>query len=295
MTRYLKYILCVWISLMTILACCPASSQNEVDFYLSSDGYMYVKLFLDGESEGQYFLFDINGINFIRDDQHDFLDLYQISDKKKSFQFLDIQFGGLEWKRCDFVLRSAIDEIGHTILPDSVIGCVGYYFMKKHCWQINYQTKKITFAKSCESLDIAKTAIHIPFTQTIINRSINIDLSLNHQKSRTYTVSTAYPLSISTPLSNIKQTDKQVRKTGHKSFAFFGLMQNLTVTNFIIQNVTLDNVATISNVSTQASDKLGYMIGNDFLKHFITTIDWEKRMLYLEARDEYQHHVTMHD
>ncbi len=179
----------------------------------------------------------------------------------------------------------------------SKYGVLGARMMGQGVWRIDYRARTITVAESLTQLIQAEaepvstwleTAIKIP-VYLRDNRPF-IHLDLGHGNLVDAMVDTGWGGSIrltqghlpdsvlaSVPAATVEgqiETLQGLNSFEHKIVQIPNLaLGPLTLPNFLVQ------------VSDELSGPGGALIGNDFLHHFVVTIDWPQQTLYLEPID----------
>ena len=254
----------------------------EFPFMYSPKGYVYVNLNINDKGNA-YFLFDVSGNNFIRSDQSYRLSQLGIDTIGLNVKIGKLEVAGFEKFNLTFNKSDYKKKLGNDVIPSSVIGGLGYKFLKGYVWQINYKTRTIKMSKSTTNLDFSRETKKMIFLPGLFDKSVSIEADINSQ-TYNFVVSTGWPLSFSAPsdiyknFSNLESVDKVI-------FPTFRGEQNTSIERIEVNNVNLGEVMDLGTTEVYVDMFFGYVIGNKFLENYIVTVDWDNFDLYLDPNN----------
>jgi Aspartyl protease len=163
-----------------------------------------------------------------------------------------------------------------------ISGILGSNIMNKGVWQIDYHHKKIYFSDSRDSLNYGADKHIVGFSTfgkgtpiiRILQDSTYFDETFLDTGNRG---SFDFPLG-KLPVNAVFTVDKKA-VSGMFSTK---MIERKTV---IIPNLTLGNQFKIKDAALTFSEGLHFaLIGNDFLKNYVVTIDWKYQEVYFESK-----------
>ncbi|RZM77968.1 retroviral-like aspartic protease family protein [Leptolyngbya iicbica] len=172
-------------------------------------------------------------------------------------------------------------------LSDS--GALGGSLMHHGIWQINYQNHTLTVSDDISSLDHIQGAITLPFE--LVDLRPIVRLTANHNVEIPAMIDTGWNGSIHLADMSAKQLGTQhlqpidISEGLVETLGGWKKVRQKTVelSHLSIGSLSLNNFPVSVDVDQPLySDTL---IGNDFLEHFILTLDYTQRQLYLFPTD----------
>jgi hypothetical protein len=175
---------------------------------------------------------------------------------------------------------------GHPLYCLSDSGVIGANMMRHATWQINYQNRTLTVANSVQELEDVADAIAVPFT--LVNLSPAIALKLGDNLPVQVLIDTgwsggihiAYPDFMALDAEQFKQVSTSEELT--ETLRGLGIMNQMVmqVPTLSLGELTLENFSTLVSYGENAQPYS--LLGNEFLEHFIVTLDWSTHRLYLK-------------
>ncbi|GAB4190536.1 MAG: aspartyl protease family protein [Thermoflexibacter sp.] len=281
---------------------------DSIDFFFKKN-YIILKLvdtcfskaiFLSKPNSYYYFIFDTGSPTYFSKSLIAKLGLEQISnftiqDDRGAKRNLPFYIANITLQNSDFQ-DIVVGEMSQNITLDSILisGIIGANLMQHSAWQIDYQQQKIYFANKVEAFSMPIENYPIPFIRNIF-RIPCIYLMLNQFPRRPVALlSTGSPQAISL---------NYIFKSLHRSMKYLGGEVDTVLVNvahqenilppiyeFANTNDTLIvgkarelaiNDLTANGVPTVFHSTLQNRLGNEFLKSYILTIDWQNRKLWL--------------
>lgn len=287
----MKILLHLFVFLFFIIISVPevqAGQTYEGKMYFSDRGYIYIKLKVKGIEGLHYFLLDINGRNFLRKDKIDLLNP-DIDPKSNAYlKFEEVEYAGEKWRNQSFRLMNAKRHFGSDMMPDSVIGGIGYKFLRNYCWQINYRDKKLLFNKKGDQFSFNKDVLVFHAYSTLIDKSVSLYLSLNHEPDERFVLSTAWPLGICMSPETLGNPSIGLHGNGKVIYPQLRSMEEVEVYSYVVEDIIINEQISFRKMNISVSGRFESIIGNDFLKNFIVTIDWNKQKVFLEPYDHFE-------
>lgn len=181
-------------------------------------------------------------------------------------------------------------------------GLIGANLLKCCVWQINFQEMKIVITDKTDKLDHLKNTIQTPFTPVPIQQSPNVQITLNGQDNLTVQFDTGnkgfLTLSSESLLSLVDSGEaveinrrfiSPVKKPGTDIETYHqALLKTLK-----IGEKTFHDLPVGVYRAEDEKERVQGNIGIEFMKHFIVTIDWPEKQIYLTPREdrEMKHHI----
>lgn len=213
------------------------------------------------------------------------LPFYTAKVKLQSSNFQDIVIGELP-------KQIALDSI-------NIDGVIGANLMQHCAWQIDYSQERIYFANRIEALTLPKENYPIPFVRNIF-RTPCIYLTINQFPRRPMALlSTGSPQAIS--LNAIfkslhrsmkylgREVDTVVVVTANQKSILPSIYEFASVKDTIVVGKARElaiNTLAVYSVPTIFQSTLQNRLGNEFLKSYILTIDWQNRKLWLGKKEK---------
>jgi predicted aspartyl protease len=166
-------------------------------------------------------------------------------------------------------------------------GIIGANLMRKAKWQIDYGKKIIRFTNNIENLTFNKKSFVFDMNSGNYG-SFKIALSLNGVTEK-FTFDTGYSGKISANKSlldkiNTNNNLDYTIQNGLTSIVAFGKSSGKSYyTN--IQKIKF-GAKEFNNQIVRFSENSSNLIGNEFLKNYVATIDWDKEKTYLDPTTE---------
>jgi hypothetical protein len=217
---------------------------------------------------------------------------FTIQDDRGTKRNLNFYLASIKLQNSDFQ-EIAIGELPKSLTLDSINidGVIGANLMQHCAWQIDYTKYRIYFAKGIEALVIPKENYAVPFIRNIF-RTPCIYVMLNQFPRRpTALLSTGSPEAIS--LNYIfKSLHRSMKYLGrevdtvvaHQKTASSPIYEFTNVSDTLVIGKARElviNDFTAHGIPTVFQSTLQNRLGNEFLKSYILTIDWQNRKLWL--------------
>lgn len=175
----------------------------------------------------------------------------------------------------------------------SADGILGSNMMKKGIWQINYETQEIRFADQIAAVPDLDNAIQVDFTPAPFTGTPMLSVAVNDSNFINLIIDTGFNGFISFETADKK---KVLQSTGAadtraiKSLGYGSVYGRDTTTSkyYIIRgdlklgNQRMDDLPMTFGRYRNTSERKQGVIGNDFLSHFIVTIDWLANKIYFK-------------
>lgn len=195
----------------------------------------------------------------------------------------DVEFENIGAQTSDFSHFKQINACNHYV------GLIGSNLMRKAKWQIDYQNKTLKITDNIKELSIHKDATSFK-TNSGNYGSADIKILLNGiEDNYTFDTGASSFISANKILFDKVNSKKQIQyttRTGINSFTAHGFT---TGTNYksLIDNIKLKDIELTNQIVNFEKDKSN-ILGNDFLKHYLVTLDWKEEFFYLEKRTDFE-------
>ncbi|MCB0704534.1 MAG: aspartyl protease family protein [Saprospiraceae bacterium] len=169
-----------------------------------------------------------------------------------------------------------------------VDGLIGANLMRQAFWQIDYEKLVIRISSDLPHLKLTPDTLSIPFTTT--NQGTpHIDLKVGNQTFKGLTLDLGGNLDVkfsNQMLSRLKSEIEleSIRGEGYGSAGIYGQVKD-TLWQFILPEFSMA-ADTFPKLVASASGKGKGSVGNSFFRHFIVTLDWQAKRVYLSARQD---------
>ena len=201
----------------------------------------------------------------------------------KKLKIGDIEFENIGAQTTDFSHFKQINACNHYV------GLIGSNLMRKAKWQIDYQSKKIKITDDIKKLNVSKGATKFK-TNSGNYGSADIKILLNGFEDE-YTFDTGSSSFISADKLlfdkiNSKKKIQYTTRTGINSFTAHGFT---TGTNYksIINSIKLENIELTDQIVDFEKGQ-SKLLGNEFLKHYLVTLDWDEEYFYLDKKLDFE-------
>jgi hypothetical protein len=185
------------------------------------------------------------------------------------------------------VMREDEDNPFLQVLED---GLIGANLLKCCVWQFDFQKMKIVITDKIDKLDHLINAIQSPFKPISIQQSPNIQITLNGEDNidvQFDTGSKGFLTFSSTSLLSLVDSGEAVALHRHSISPIkkpdtdietyhFVKLKTLNIGQKIYHDLPVGVYRTLDEKETARGN-----IGIEFMKHFIVTIDWPEKQLYL--------------
>ncbi len=278
---------------------------DSIDFFLKKN-YIVLKLpdtcfsdkpLLPNQPFYYHFIFDTGSPTYFSKNLINKLKLepksnFTIQDDRGTKRNLDFYLTSIKLQNSDFQ-EVIIGELPKSLTLDSINidGVMGANLMQHCAWQIDYTKHRIYFAKEIEVLAMPKENYAVSFIRNIF-RTPCIYLMLNQFPRRpTALLSTGSPEAIS--LNYIfKSLHRSMKYLGrevdtvvvHQKMASSSIYEFTDVSDTLVIGKARElviNDLTAHGIPTVFQSTLQNRLGNEFLKSYILTIDWQNRKLWL--------------
>jgi hypothetical protein len=252
-----------------------------------------------------HFIFDTGSPTYFSKNLISTLDLeakgnFTIQDDRGTKKNLPFYTANITLQNSDFQ-DIVVGELPTHIALDSanIDGVIGANLMQHCIWQIDYSLQRIYFARRIEALTMPQENYPISFVRNVF-RTPCIYLMLNQFPRRPMALlSTGSPQAISL---------NYIFKSLHRSMKYLGGEVDTVVVNTANQKNILPSIYEFANtydtlivskarelaindltangVPTVFQSTLQNRLGNEFLKSYILTIDWQNRKLWLGKKEK---------
>lgn len=286
--RIVSYLILFLFLFDPILPCAKAGDLQKGRLFVSEKGFLYVKLKIEGIEGWNYFLLDFNGRNFIDESKLEMLNIRTRFGNRSSISFDEVVYEGAKWRNQSFRLINAKRRFGSDMIPDSVIGGIGYDFLRNYCWQIDYREKTLLFATDTEEFSFSNDIMEFHAYSTPLDKSLSLYLSLNNGPGKRFVLSTAWPLGICMSPEVFDQKDVGIPATQYLIYPQLRSMKEVEVYTYRLDNVTMNEQIIFQGIPVYLSERFESIIGNDFLSNFLLTIDLNNRRVFLDPHKSVQ-------
>lgn len=250
---------------------------TEVPFIELPTGQVVIQIDLKGKVGKQYFILETAGSNLIRRDMPQRLDALGIDTTIAFIQFPEITIGDMIFtKSHNFRFKRGLSKRSEHAFPVSVLGTLGSKFFNKKSIQFNFQQNTLRIADSAEELEITPQTPKVHFTQSFTNHIPVFDIHYSKSTNHNVYIDVSLAIGICLPWKSQSQNRSEVYEMtldGKKKVVF-------SLNN--VSELYLNRELTLHNTEIMFSDDLAPSIGNLFLRNFISTIDFDKGILFLE-------------
>lgn len=173
-------------------------------------------------------------------------------------------------------------------------GLVGNNMMSKGIWQIDYEKNKLVVTDHINKLDHVEGAIMLPFETSSISKSPVLDVQLDNGRHVRLVVDTGSNsgITFNTPDNNEfvssfhSDSLSEFYTKGYTSILGKEVADQQNTAYIISSQLRFADVNMPSELITYGryknfNDNKNGVIGNEFLKSYIVTIDWQTHVLYL--------------
>lgn len=177
---------------------------------------------------------------------------------------------------------------------EDIDGLIGANIMCKNIWQIDFQQNKIRITDSLAKLNYVVNSIKIPFETTSFSKSPLISVKLSNGRIIMFIFDTGSNGFITFNTDSNKQFvnsfDRQniseFYVKGYNSILGKEVAEKIDTAYLINTNLYFGNDSIVLQSLTYGryknySEEKNGVIGNEFLKSYITTIDWTTKTIFL--------------
>ena len=279
--------------------------QGEVknSNYLQETQFNFTKqlIFFEVEIEGKKynFIFDTGAeLSVIGKHIADDISYKKIADSKvnatkkseNKLAFIEvpkITIASVEFENIGAIIAD-ISEFDEYFACKSVDEIIGNNLMRKAAWQIDYKGRKITISDNVEKLNIAKNASEITMNSGKM-KNVYFDVMIDNVSSK-FTFDTGYNGKIQADSNFFKllmAENEGLEYSAESGIAvkdLHGKIMGKTF-NMIAKNVDIEGLELRDQlISLTGINK--YLIGNEFYKNYILTVDWKNDKLFFEPSNE---------
>jgi hypothetical protein len=215
----------------------------------------------------------------------------------------DLQFGGMTYNDVGSILVNSNEMFKRSC--KTIDGLVGANVMNKSIWQINYIDKKIAVSNTIDVLTHITDAVTIPFTTAPFTKSPILELTLDNGQTVKLVYDTGFngyaTLNTNDPQEFLRsfpaEYTTKLLSLGYASILGDSVAKAVDTT-YIIQtnlksgNNLLGNLSVTYGRYKNYSDSKNGVIGNEFFKNSIVTLDWNNRTMYLYSAAPVDHRHT---
>ncbi|NAS30384.1 hypothetical protein GTQ40_05330 [Flavobacteriaceae bacterium R38] len=191
-----------------------------------------------------------------------------------------INIGNIEFENIGAQITD-LSAISESLGCKEIHGVIGSNLIRKAKWQIDYKNKTIVFSDHLESLipntnDYSINTVGLDFNQ------MKLEVKLNNE-SLNYLLDTGYNGFIKSNLETFKKIKNQENFDYLESYniGFSAFSKNIDTTYYSsIKNISLNTINFQNQIVNFRRTKIP-LIGNRFLEHYLFTIDWNTKKIYL--------------
>ncbi|MFK7922750.1 MAG: hypothetical protein AB8H47_12375 [Bacteroidia bacterium] len=263
---------------------------NEIPFQYVND-HIFIKVEIEGRAYN--FLFDTGfPISFIDDDLIPLVDYDPVLKTKisgSSFKKHTAEFGSLSKitiDKIDFLdIGVGAEDLKYInddyICENPVHGVIGANLLRNAKWQIDYQKQLIRFTNDLSKLNIDQEAIVLDMTPRqqgygYCTLSLNLD-----GIEKDFVFDTGSAGSFTSGLDFWKEVE--TLEPDYITSFYGNELAGKTLYpkySILINEIKIGDLA-INNALLSLEKGVSSLIGNNFLKHYLVSIDWDHNQLYL--------------
>lgn len=197
----------------------------------------------------------------------------------------DIKIGNLQFKETAGIIWN-LSKLSDLVGCVKIDGIIGNNLMRKSNWQINYKDKTIKFSDNPKSFYISNNA-----RKTVMNSrnygNVLFDIAIN-DKVKKFTFDTGFNGFMQTGVMDFLENEKYITTIGLSGGTYNGKKDGeihyCHIKSFNLNGIEF-NCPSVFNVKPNNSS----VLGNEFFKNFILTIDWENDFLYFDPLNEIEY------
>ncbi len=265
-----------------------SAKVDTIPFTQLPTGQLVIEAKISGLEDPQLFILETGGNNLFRKDMNYRLQALGIDTTYRKIKFKSITIGNTTFERATtFTYRSKLQKRSAYAFPPPVLGTIGPEMFSKKCMQIDYQNKEIRLADNIDELHIPDNTPKAPFTQSFINQNPVIEIEPQEFGRQQIAIEVSAPMGITLSWD---QVTTEARTRYYQDFKTMEVwlddQTQITLAEKISLMTFFDNVLVGYNVPITFTDDYMPLIGNQFLQKFLTTIDFNKGLLYLDPITE---------
>jgi predicted aspartyl protease len=180
----------------------------------------------------------------------------------------------------------------NTIACLELDGILGANLMRKAIWQIDYENQVITLSDNMESLTISEKSISVPFTTKTTGTpmlEMKLDSSIIQKRVTLDTGSNGH-ISLSSSTYNAAKKKELILSHsigyGNLSSGIFGNAAIDTLDFYKIPTISFGDVQ-IDSVIVSSSRKRSSILGNEFFRNYVVTLNWTTKQMTLDSISQY--------
>jgi len=196
----------------------------------------------------------------------------------------EMELGNLNFRN----IGTVVVDLNHTfeIKCLQIDGIFGANQMSKAIWEINYATEEITVTNDLSNLDLSDVDHTLSFVARSAQKTPLVQVAV---ADTTYylTYDTGSNNALELPIKkyrNLAKSYPHVSIYGSSSAGVFGISQTDTILKSQIPVLLLDTTQFFNQVITLTNTS--NVIGNKFLKDYITILDWNTEHIHLKKVKE---------
>lgn len=197
----------------------------------------------------------------------------------------DIKISNLQFKETAGIIWD-LSKLSDLVGCVKIDGIIGNNLMRKSNWQINYKDKTIKFSDNTKNFIVSNSA-----KKTLMNSrnygNVFLDIAIN-DKVKKFTFDTGFNGFMQTGEVNFLENEKFITTIGLSGGNYNGKKDGEVhysqIKSFNLNGIEF-NCPSIFNVKPNNSS----VLGNEFFKNFILTIDWENDFLYFDPLNEIEY------
>lgn len=274
--------------LLITLTLTSKAVTTEVPFIQLPTGQILVEADLLGQAGKQYFIIETSGTNLIRGDMNQRLDLLGIDTTSAFLKFPEIKIGDIAFDhKNNFRIRKALGKRSEYAFPPSVLGTLGPKFFGKKVLQFNFQKKTLKIADSRDELNLDVNTPYVYFTQSFTNAVPVLDVQSAETTDHDVYLNVSLAMGINFPVNAMSTVVQYAGNDERKTYKLsLDGKTNIIYTAIMAPSIYINKEVTLTNVELTFTDELMPAIGNSFLQHFLTTIDFNDGILFLDPKTD---------
>lgn len=287
MKKYFRYKYLFTFSLLLLIQSLSAKTV-EIPFIHLPTGQVLIEIDLMGKAGKQFFVVETAGKNLVRNDMTQRLDFLGIDTTESFLEFPEIRIKDMVFtNKNNFRLKKALGKRSEYAFPPSALGTLGPKFFRKKVLQFDFQKHTLRISDAVEELELKEKTPFIYFTQSFTHAVPVVDAHGTETGDGELYLSISQPVSLNFPQKNMTSLVQKSSSSNQSTFKMsLDGERKIVFTSYITPTLYLNRRLTLTNINVTFTDDLMPCIGNAFLKNFITTMDFNNGVLYLDPATE---------
>lgn len=197
----------------------------------------------------------------------------------------NIKIGNLQFKETAGMVWD-LSKLSNLVGCVKIDGIIGNNLMRKSNWQINYKDKTIKFSDNPKNFYVSNNAKKVIMNSKNYG-NVLFDIAIN-DKVKKFTFDTGFNGFMQTSVMDFLENKKYITTIGLSGGNYNGKKDGeinyCHIKSFNLNGIEF-NCPSIFNVKPNNSS----LLGNEFFKNFILTIDWENDFLYFDPQNEIEY------